>query len=337
MAEDFLNWQRSYKVTFGTPKYERDAYDFVGNGVLRQEFLPNVEADAVTIPSNAVTISNLESEGNRRRGFTFTLDSTRKTAATSNNSTEKSIVQLYNLNTESLDILNQDRCVMRVFAGYGDRVELAYAGDVVEVSPVQSGNDVIQRIRCVDGSVSLKNTIGSIDYDEGISEKDMILDLANKFPDSAVGFTGLSEQENLFTTGGQSFIGNLDNIFNKVITRNDLSYGRFNGKIVILPYTISVDDKDFKKLEFNTFNLSVNSIKNISPVSKNGKKKTDEKKTREAIVVNTFFTPIELGQFFTIPLEASTQFDGSYIATSIRTVLKSHGQEWDVVITGAPI
>lgn len=337
MAEDNINWQRSYKIIFGTPEFKKDAYDFVGSGVLKVSSYPKIEVDSLTIPSNALVISNLVSEGNSKRGFTFTLDSTRKTATTGNKSTEKTTIQLYNLNKESLDVLNQDGCVMRVFAGYQDRVELAYSGDVEQVSPIQSGMDIVQRVRCVDGSVSLKNTIGTIDYDESVSEKDMILDLANRFPDSSVGFTGLIEQENIFTTGGQSFSGSLDNMFNKVMARNNLNYGRFNGKIVIVPYSLEQASSDFQKLAANTFTFPINSIKNITSVSKNGKKKTAEKKTREGVVVNSFFIPIELGQFFTIPKESSVEYAGTYLVNSVRTVLKSHAQEWDVVITGEPI
>ena len=338
MVEDSNNWIRSYKIVFGTPAFKKNPYEFVGQGVLTTETYTKIEADSITIPSNALSLSNLVSEGENLRGFTFTLDTTRKLAATSNKNSEKSTLQLYNLNKESLDVLNQEGCVVRIFAGYGDKVELVYSGDVEEVSPVRSGNDVVQRIRCVDGSLSFKNTRGSIDYDESVSEKDMIIDIASRFPDSALGFVGLTGLEDIYTTGGQSFSGPLDKIFNRLMARNNLNYSRFNGKIVIVPYSLDQASADFNRLAANTFTLPTNSIKKITPVSKNGKKTSLETKSKKSILVNSFLIPtIELGQYFTITKDNSIDYEGTYLVSSVRTVLKSKGGEWDTVLIGDPI
>lgn len=344
MAEEYLNWGRSYRIEFGTAEITQSVYKFEGFGVLKTDSYPLTNKiaikqgrDSLTIPSNALVMSNLEADGNNKRGFTFTLDSSRKSSAASSSSTEKTTIQLYNLNKEALDVLNQDNCIIRVYAGYQGRIDLAYTGEVVEVHPVQSGQDIVQMIKCTEGASDIKNTKGTVDYDEDMSEADMILDLASRFPATAIRYAGLNTLFEKFTTGGESFSGSLDGMFNKVMARNNLSYSRFNGKISIIPYSIEQASSDFLSLAANTYVLPTNTIKSILPKSKNGQKKSSEVKTKEAISVNTFFIPIETGQFFTIPFEASAQYEGTYLVDSVRTVLKSHGQEWDVVITGSPI
>ena len=51
------NWQRSYKIVFGTPEYIKEAYivEEGGGTVLRNEFTTVVDAE--TIPSNALEMS----------------------------------------------------------------------------------------------------------------------------------------------------------------------------------------------------------------------------------------------------------------------------------------
>jgi len=341
-----LNWQKSYKIQFGVPEYTEDDYIFDAlssnftNIFLGFKNTPEgtkIVVDSHTVPENAVTMSNLKEDGNSLRGFTFSLDSTRKASTGGNSKGEKSTLQLYNLNKESIDLLNTDNCIMRISAGYGGKTSLCYSGDVVEVLPSRSGNDLKQIIRLQDGATSSKNTAGTVVFDEDMSEKEMIIDLASRFPDASLGFLGLDKLDLKYTTGGQSYQGFLDEIFNKVMARNNLTYTRYNGKINIFPYSIDQASADFTRLAANTYTLTADTVKSITPASKNGKKKTLETKTKTGINVNTNYIPIELGQFFTIPEDVDNKYKGTYLVTGIRTILKSHGNDWDVVLVGESI
>jgi hypothetical protein len=333
------NWRRSYKIEFGVPEYEKEEYFF---DAISANFEGNSQGakiviDSHTVPAEALSMSNLEEDGNPRRGFTFSMDSTRKASSGGNSTSEKTTILLPNLNKSSLDLLNSDNCVIRVSAGYQEELSLAYSGDVVEVTPMRQSSDIIHRIRCIDGATSAKNTAGVVSFTEEVSEKDMILDLANRFPDASLGFVALEDLGNEFTTGGQNYQGQLDVIFNRIMARNNLTYTRYNGKINIFPYSLDQASADFKRLARNTYKLPTNTVKSIIPVSKNGKKKSLETKTKTGVNVNTHYFPIELGQFFTISEEISEEYTGTYLTTGIRTVLKSHGREWDVVLTGEPV
>ncbi len=342
-----LNWQRAYKVEFGVPEYKEESYIFDElSAQFTNTFLginlnnnqgAKILVDSQTVPADAISLSNLKEDGNSLRGFTFELDSTRKASSGGNSKGEKTTLKFFNLNKNSVDLLNKDNCVIRVSAGYNQKVSLCYSGDVIEVTPLKQGSDVIHIVRCKDGDVSSKNTAGTIVFDEETSEKDMIIQLATKFPDASLGFLGLDTLSLKYTTGGRSYQGFLDDIFNSVMAKNNLTYTRYNGKINIFPYTIDQASADFKKLAVNTYIINTDTVKAITPVSKNGKKTSLEKKTRSGINLNTTFIPIELGQFFTIKNETSEEYEGTYLVTGIRTVLKSHGNNWDVVLSGEPI
>jgi len=330
------NWQRSYKIVFGVPEYIRDLYsiDKVSLGPLKKEFQG---FDAQSIPSNAVSMSNLTEDGNSTRGFTFALDSTRKAAASSNKKTEKSVLQLYNLNKEAIDVLNQDGCVMRIFAGYQGKVDLIYSGDVEQVSPVQMGQDLIHRVRLTDGGVSEKDTVISVQYDEFTSTSEIITDLVGLYPDSAVGYLGLDKQSTEFTTGGQSYAGKLVKIIDRIMNKNNLRQGRYNGKIVVIPDNLKVGEKDYEKNKINTYLFFPDNVKAISAASTNKNKTTGTEQTQTSINISTFLIPVELGQYFTVPNAVSEEYNGTYLVTEIRQVLRSHGDEWDTILKGEAI
>ena len=330
------NWQRSYRIVFGVPEYTQDLYsiDKVSIGPLKREFQP---FDAETIPSKALKMSNLIEDGNSTRGFTFSLDSTRKASASSNKKTEKTVLQLYNLNKEAIDILNLDGCVMRVFAGYGGKTDLIYSGDVEQVSPIQMGQDLIHRVRLTDGGVSEKDTIVSVQYDEFTSTAQVITDLVGLYPDSAVGYLGLDKQSAEFTTGGQSYAGKLVKIIDRIMNKNNLRQGRYNGKIVVIPDNLKVGEADYEKNKINTYLFFPDNVKAISAASTNKNKTTGTEQTQTSINVSSFLIPIELGQYFTIPNAVSEEYNGTYLVTEIRQVLKSHGNEWDTILKGEAI
>lgn len=329
-ANNLVNWHRSYRVVFGTPEYNSAAYLREGVGVLKKEF---AIVDAVTDPGNAVEMNNLED----KRGFTFSLDTTRSLSESPNKDSEKTVLQLYNLNKETIDVLNQEGCLVRVYAGYDGETELIYSGDVEQVSPIKQGNDMVHRVRCRDGAISERNTLVSVEFPEGKSTAEIINELVGFYPDSSLGFVGLDALKNEYVTGGQSYSGKLVNIIEKIMRKKKLRQARFNGNIVIVPYELFVGSIDFQANEYNLYTFDETNVKSITPTSKNKEKTLEESQTKESINVSSFLAPIELGQFFTIPENVSEQYAGTYLVNSIRTVLTSKAEAWDIVITGEPI
>ncbi len=331
-------WQRSYRVTIGKPTYTKTAYLYNGT-ITKGTPISTDISDEITIPSNARYLSNLESEGQALRGFSFELDSIRQLSEPdSGDRGEKTTLRLYNLDEDMINVINQEPCVVRVEAGYGGQISLAYAGDVMSVTPHRSGTDVVYTITCKDGGIAEKNTRINANYAETVPESDIILDMAQRFPATGIGNVGLEHLTDRVTTGGHTFVGSLVTNFDKVMAKNNLQYARFNGKMVIVPYRLEVGSANYQKFYKTNYTFSQDNVVDIVAVTERSNTLTsDEKLKSQPIQLNTFFCPVEVGQFFTVTSATSSEFAGTYQVTRVRTQLQSQGNAWNVTLTGTPI
>ncbi len=325
------NWNRSYRVTIGVREYVKSEYkqylDSIPSSIIR----PKLASDEQTIPSDAVIISNLEEDGFDRRGFSFQLDSVQRASAQGSEG-EKSVVTLYNLDDRMIDLINKENCIIIVESGYQGKVTLAYTGDIVKSSTQTRGQDKIYTLQCASGASAMKNTLASLHYDEEVSEQDVIIDMVGRFPATALGSYGLSETKDRYKTGGRNFVGQHITNFDNVMARNNLSYAHFNGKIVIIPFRLKGEDYDH--FARTNYNLTLDTIKAISDISaKTGVGSSDKASKLRELQINTFYAPIEIGQFVTIPDEPETKgYAGTYQVTGRRLILNSKGSAWDVVL-----
>lgn len=324
------NWQRSYKISIGARRFIKDRYnnnEVVGvlqNNVDRSE-------DDLIVPSNARVMANITSEGYDIRGFSFKFEG-QVQAAENGSDEEKSLLTLYNLDDDMVNVINQKNCVIIIEAGYQDKTEVAYVGDVDHVNVDKRRSDMVYEIKCTSAGESFRNSLVSLQYDESLSEKDIILDMAKRFPGTVLGSYGLNEYTTRYQSGGSNFYGSLHTEFSKLLARNSLSWCVFNGKIVIIPYRI-IDD-DLKKFNRTKYLLPADNIKNITDkTDREGERDDDEKSELKTLVVNTFFLPAEVGQFIEIPNEKGMEeYAGTYMIKGRRLILSSKGSgPWDTV------
>lgn len=330
------NWIRSYKIIFGKPEHETSAYTF--EGVVVGKLPPAIiTVDAVTDPAgDVVSMSNLPSEGNDLRGFNFKLNTTRGSSSTGS-SDEKSTLTLYNLNKETLDVLNQEGCVVRVYAGYEEDISLVYSGDILTVEPRTEGQDITYVVGCKDGAIDLKNTKVSIQYAESFSMANIVRDLASRFPSASLGTTALDSLESKYVTGGYTCQGTLSSVFDKICQKYELTYSRFNGRISVRPDQLIQGLPDYAIVNKNTYELSGDNIKTLEPTIKNNGKLTKQKNIKSGIQLTTYLIPISLDQFITIPSEANEKYTGTYKITSINFSLDSRNGPWDVSLKCEPM
>ncbi len=326
------NWEKSYRITIGNHEYKESDYtaqELVAIPTALQR--PSLSEETITVPSNARLLSNLVEDGKDRRGFTFRFNSTTKLSQDGGNA-ENSVLELWNPNDDLIEIINKDPCSIMIEAGYSQKVELEYTGDVVDVKVRNTGADVIYTIKAASGALAMRNTLVNLHYDESISEQDIILDMVGRFPATAVGTYGLDDLSRVHKTGGRNFSGTLISNFDKVMRKHNLGYAHLNGKIVITPYKLK--GADYDAFARTNYNLSLDSLKNISDVSKRGDKGTEDSASKlRNIQVGTFYLPVQVGQFITIPDSKYTkQYQGTYQVQAKRTVLDTSSHGWDVVL-----
>ena len=328
-----LNWEKSYRISIGTRPYVPEQYTAQELQAIPTSLQrPASTYDADTIPSNAVVMGNLVAEGFARRGFSFKFNYTNKLSKKGGDS-ENATLDLYNPNEELVEIITQDRAVVIIELGYQQKVELEYSGDVVKVSSRKVGADTIYTIKCASGGLAMRNTLINLHYAESVSEQDVILDMIGRFPSTAVGTYGLNDLSGRFRTGGRNFTGSLVTNFDNLMAKHNLSYAHLNNKIVLVPYRLLGEDYD--NFARTNFELAVNSIKKITNTTKNGDTGSSDVNSKlRTLQVNTFYAPIEIGQFITIPdSEFTKNYAGTYQVKAKRVIAESTPNGgWDIVL-----
>lgn len=343
MTATILNWDRIYRVVIGVPDDDGFKYIIQNTGISSVTSTTKT-FDGSTIPSNAETFSNVSTEDDYiGYNFNFQLECSRKMSQSSSTQNEKTILTLYNLEDSTVRLLRTNGCVVRVYAGYKDSsLYLAYSGDVTRVVPSFDGqNNTTYKITCKDGANDAKNTRISIDYTGDIAESAVIEDLLGRFPSATKGLLATSDLDTTYTTGGHSYQGRLEDCFKHAIKANHLIYGRFNGKISVVPYRLSTSDTDYSNLLKNNYDLTLDLIKNIGPQSYSATTSTASSNSSKNIIVETFFLPFNFGSMFTIPSDTDSDlvnlYSGSYNIIGHKLTLDSCGENWNVTLLGSPI
>lgn len=319
------NWNRTYRITLGVREYVKANY-LTPELVFTKWF--NVPEDTGdTIPSDAFTVDNLEDP----RGFTFSFES-QQVASSSGSSSERSTLILHNLSVEAKRILLQPNCICIIEAGYEGKLVKCYTGDVVSVTPTRNLPDITYNIQLAAEGNAVRNTMINTHYEEAMSTEDIIMDMAKRLPAVSVATYGLSEYSDRYKTGGFGFTGQLVHHFDRMMRKHNLEYAFSNNTIYIIPFRLKgADYDDFARTNYE---LSADSIKLVTDSSDNTKVGSADPQSKvKKLQVNTFYLPVEVGQFITIPTtDVLKEFAGTYIVKGRRIILQSTGNAWDVVL-----
>lgn len=334
MAERAFN--RRVKVIIGVPQIDSAAYtqqEDVGDTILgRYTTVP-----ATSVPAGKIiNLSNVAP--NPSRAFYFKLESTRG-GTSGGGANEKTVVELQNLNEETLEILHQPNAKIMVYLGYEDNsLDLYYTGDIYDIQPSGFGReDITYRITCKDGSQDTTNTRVSLSYDESASVADIVTDMAKRFPSGSLGTLALDSLTSKFIQGGQNFTGNLEYNFDAFCKMHGIVYFRYNGKINLQPYQLVNGTPEYLLIGRNTYIIEPSMVKSLDPIIQNGGKYFDNSNTKRGVQLTTFLIPVELGQFFTITPETSKTLAGTYKVTTTKVDANLPLGNFDLTVRGEPM
>lgn len=323
------NWQRTYKITLGVREYTPPA-EYAPEAlaaVTGSTYQLQIKSEGDTIPSEAFTIDNFDDP----RGFNFEFEN-QQVASSAGASTENSHLTLYNLSDEAKRIINQPNCICIIEAGYEGKTVKCYTGDIVSVTPSRNPPDISYRIQLSAQGNVVRNTMINAHYDESLSEKDIIMDMAKRFSGTSLASYGLSDLEDRYKTGGTGATGSLITNFDAHMKKNGLEYTFSNNKLFIIPYRLQ--GVDYDRFSRTNYTLSEGNIKSVAPVNDFTKKSSDDPQNKiKKLQVNTFYLPIDVGQFITIPTtDTLKEYAGTYIVKGRRVILQSKGNAWDIVL-----
>lgn len=330
---------RRVKIIIGVPQIDTAGYvyqeDVQQTGGINLGRVVNVPATSVPA-GKVINLSNVAP--NPSRAFYFKLESTRG-GTEGGSANEKSVVELQNLNEETLELLHQPNAKVMVYLGYeGTSLDLYYTGDIYDIQPSGFGQgDITYRITCKDGFLDNKNTRVAIAYDESTSLASIVTDLASKIPSASLGTLALGDLERVKVKGGINIYGNLEERLTKLLRANGYVYFRYNGKISIQPRELINGSEDYALIGKNTYTITPDLVKSLDPIIQNGEKYFDAKNTKRGVQLTTFLAPMELGQFFTITQDTSNTLAGTYKITTIKIDANMPEGNFDVTVRGEPM
>lgn len=344
-----LNYLRYYKIRIGVPAkveniawtYEcsidaTDSYNTYGYmGIL---FNDDTKLNAntpyklgnpitQTIPSDAISISNLPNEGMGVRGFDFDF-TTRRSFSQKSSKNETSTLTIKNLNDEILEYLNKDGCVVQVEAGYNDpdSLDVYYIGNVNYVRTQRGSDSVDYIIGLGDNSLPIKNTKVSIDFNEEASQADIVAALGRLYGNT-LGFMSLEGLKNKYVQGGFSIEGKLSDVITSLAKKWKFEFTNFNGKFVARDKDIVNADANYQRLAKNTWDFiaSDRNVIDLQEDNSNFERKQKDKNYKRQVVITTFLAPMQIDEFFTIPPSISEELSGTYKIIELSFVISSTG------------
>ena len=113
-------------------------------------------------------------------------------------------ISLWNLSPESIAILNEEDCFVKLRAGYGTNMPLVLKGTITYIHTVMDFADRETVIEIADGRVELRDTYVALSYSGVVSGKDIIEDTAGQMG-IAVTFSYNAEFHDF--PNGFSFVG----------------------------------------------------------------------------------------------------------------------------------
>lgn len=327
------NWQRQYRITFGVPIYERDAYFTQGSLICAK--VPYRQNPTQDPPQNATVISNIESDNNSLRGFEFSFTSSRD-MSTSPTKNEKTKLSIKNLSPEMYKVFNTEGCMVKIEAGYLDTgVFTVYQGFVDSIRPQRGISDIDYIIILKEANLDVKNAKVSVDFPETDDAEKALQALVKLMPSISQQEINIETLRKIRVAGGFSFEGKLIDMIIELCRAYNIVFSIFNGKFVARYNDMVQGSEDYDKVKYNTYVLSSNDVKDFNLVTDNSQKLSKEVKVQHDIMVSLFLTNITFDNFITITDDISPEYVGTYQPKIIKVRLNTNNNVWDTVITGS--
>lgn len=135
-------------------------------------------------------------------------------------------ITLWNLNPQQLAVLNQKDCVLSVRAGYGDHLNLIFAGVVTVATTTMDEADRKTEIEVVDNLIQIRDTYISVAYKGKVNWKTIMDDVAAQM---GVAVTYSYNAKFTDVENGYSFVGQAKKVMDKGCACCGLTWSLQNG------------------------------------------------------------------------------------------------------------
>lgn len=309
------NYNRTYEVIFGIP-VNADGYK-VQEGIVNGDFvIGDTFCTAKQEPPKPLKITKLPFSLSCKRG------------SGKGSTTESTIATFNNMNEETVKFISQSGMKMMVYAGYGGNNDLIYTGDVITVDERKLFPGTEVTIQLKDAYNSLKDVRVALTYDKSLSAKEIITDLASRFPDVTVGTIAVEALNYQFKSQGLSVFGTAHKVMKELSRNWGFVFSIQNGVFSATNKQINNGDDDYKIIRQKAVKLTPSLIKEIGKITDNSGKLPGQSDTKSGVRVKIFLKAFEVGGF--VVIEGSDIYDGTYKVKTLEYDLQFRGQPWDV-------
>lgn len=143
----------------------------------------------------------------------------------------KARVKVYNLSPDTLAFVERNNLVMQLFAGYNEKAEVLFTGDVDEIKTVYSNGDVITEITSGDGEISLSATL-DFNLAKGSSYQEILNLCAKSFAVPLGTIRGLPDNS---LKRSYTYAGKAKDLLDTLAIKYQLKWSIQNGILQVIP------------------------------------------------------------------------------------------------------
>jgi len=153
---------------------------------------------------------------------------------TSDSSSNKASVTIYNLNNDSKAFVEKREGLMRLEAGYEGNLSILFLGDIAKIMTKRSGADIVTVIESGDGELRLANAHIEIGFKGGATDRQIIDKVISALAVGRGIIKGIQSREYL---NGFSYSGRASELLGNITKKQNLEWSIQNGSLQIIPKT----------------------------------------------------------------------------------------------------
>lgn len=152
---------------------------------------------------------------------------------TSNSEPNKGKIQIYNLTKASQTLAEKKAngtLFLKLYAGYGDKLETIFTGDINTSLTRRDGGDVITEFECGDGETQYQETVVNKSFSPGVNFKDVLSTAAKSFGLPINSISGVKDEQFI---NGLSVSGQSKNVMDDLTKKQGLKWSIQNGALQV--------------------------------------------------------------------------------------------------------
>lgn len=144
----------------------------------------------------------------------------------------KATIKLYNISSESRNLLEAKENIVFLRVGYGDNLATIFIGDILRREITRDGPDIVYSLECGDTEKQLKNAIVRLNFGNNVTST-ILLNEAIKQLGVSIGY--IKDFKEVVYPKNFSFLGRAGDLINELTQKQGLLWSIQDGEIRIFP------------------------------------------------------------------------------------------------------